>query len=66
MCLCWKRNDVVFSPTSVAVLSFIPDEYTVVEGESVDVCVSVVSPDIECPVNFDFYLQVSTSADDAG
>ena len=47
-------------------MSLEHDLYVVEEGQVVEVCAVVASPEIECPVNFVFYVKIQTFDDDAG
>ena len=41
--------------------------YRAIEGEAVEVCASVKQPaNIDCPINFEFSLVLSTADDSAG
>ena len=43
-----------------------PEVVTEGENSSVNACVSIVSPNIDCPISFSFELRFSTENEEAG
>ena len=52
--------------TTDATVGLESSTYTVAEGEKVEVCAVVKSPDIECPINYQFRLDIRTARGSAG
>ena len=52
--------------TTDATVGLDNSAYTVTEGGNVEVCAIVISPDIECPINYQFLLVIHTARGSAG
>ena len=52
--------------TTDATVGLDNSAYTVTEGGNVEICAIVKSPDIECPINYQFLLAIHTARGSAG